>query len=233
MSRKVDAPRRRADRPRLLDHEDPVRVPQRGGDVNRRGEVAELGQRHGRGARRPGNDHEDGDGQSDDAAHGGDDGRRTGGHAVRPRRSACRAGRAARPAPARAPRRARPLRARRRGPDVFEDGVGHGLLLVARGLLDALVAQRLAVLDRDGRELQAPPIAHRDDRGPPPARSRRPTRAPGARSLGARSPIRPVRERPPSQYMATQPPSSRTFSAVTKVSSSRCPRRTGKTPPWV
>ena len=41
----------------------------------------------------------------------------------------------------------------------------------------------------------------------------------------------PVRERPPSQYIATQPPSARIFSAVMNASSSRWPRRTGNTPP--
>ena len=41
-----------------------------------------------------------------------------------------------------------------------EDGVGHGLLLVARRLLDALVGERLAVVDGDLRELQALPVAH-------------------------------------------------------------------------
>ena len=48
----------------------------------------------------------------------------------------------------------------------------------------------------------------------------------------ARSANRPVRERPPSQYIATQPPWARMASAVTKASSSRWPRRTGNTPPW-
>jgi hypothetical protein len=43
----------------------------------------------------------------------------------------------------------------------------------------------------------------------------------------------PVRERPPSQYIATQPPRPSTESAVTNASSSEWPRRTGKTPPWV
>ncbi len=41
----------------------------------------------------------------------------------------------------------------------------------------------------------------------------------------------PVRDRPPSQYIATQPPSARIFSAVMNASSSRAPRRTGNTPP--
>ena len=49
----------------------------------------------------------------------------------------------------------------------------------------------------------------------------------------ARSLSVPVRERPPSQYMAMQPPRSRTELAVMNASSSRKPRRTGKTPPWV
>ncbi len=43
----------------------------------------------------------------------------------------------------------------------------------------------------------------------------------------------PVRERPPSQYMVIAPPRSRIALAVTNVSSSRTPRRTGNTPPWV
>ena len=40
-----------------------------------------------------------------------------------------------------------------------------------------------------------------------------------------------VRERPPSGYMTTTPPRARIASAVMKASSSRAPRRTGKTPP--
>ena len=47
----------------------------------------------------------------------------------------------------------------------------------------------------------------------------------------ARSPIRPLRDRPPSQYMAMQPPRSRIAAAVMNASSSRKPRRTGNTPP--
>ncbi len=43
----------------------------------------------------------------------------------------------------------------------------------------------------------------------------------------------PVRERPPSQYIVIAPPRPRIVSAVVKTSSSRAPRRTGKTPPWV
>ena len=43
----------------------------------------------------------------------------------------------------------------------------------------------------------------------------------------------PVRERPPSQYIATTPPRLRIDSAVMNASSSRAPRRTGNTPPWV
>ena len=150
--------------------------------------------------------------------------------AVRLARRARRSARARASAPAR-PDRVEPVVERA---DLVEDGVGHRLLLVARGLLDALVAQRLAVLDRDASGTAgAASCAPATIRAPRPARSSRPTRAPGARSRGARSRRSgPVRERPPSQYMATQPPSSRTFSAVTKVSSSRCPRRTGKTPPW-
>ena len=45
--------------------------------------------------------------------------------------------------------------------------------------------------------------------------------------------ILPVRERPPSQYMVMAPPRTRMALAVVKTSSSRAPRRTGKTPPWV
>ena len=43
----------------------------------------------------------------------------------------------------------------------------------------------------------------------------------------------PVRERPPSQYIVIAPPRARIVSAVMNVSSSRAPRRTGNTPPWV
>ena len=43
----------------------------------------------------------------------------------------------------------------------------------------------------------------------------------------------PSRERPPSQYIAMQPPRARTVCAVIIASSSRCPRRTGNTPPCV
>ena len=58
--------------------------------------------------------------------------------------------------------------------DVREDGVGGGLLLVARRRLDAFVGERMAVVDRHLRELQALPVAHvrgaddrdRDDRRP-------------------------------------------------------------------
>src|SRR4051794_25406788 len=41
----------------------------------------------------------------------------------------------------------------------------------------------------------------------------------------------PVRDRPPSQYMATRPPSARIFSAVVDAPSLGAPRRTGDTPP--
>ena len=41
----------------------------------------------------------------------------------------------------------------------------------------------------------------------------------------------PVRERPPSAYMAITSPRSRIVTAVVKASSSAKPRRTGKTPP--
>ena len=41
----------------------------------------------------------------------------------------------------------------------------------------------------------------------------------------------PDRERPPSQYMTIVLPRRSTVRAVTKASSSRAPRRTGKTPP--
>ncbi len=47
----------------------------------------------------------------------------------------------------------------------------------------------------------------------------------------ALSPSRPVRERPPSQYMASASPRARIALAVMNASSSRCPRRTGNTPP--
>ena len=47
------------------------------------------------------------------------------------------------------------------------------------------------------------------------------------------SEIWPLRERPPSQYMVTAPPLARIISAVMNASSSRAPRRTGNTPPWV
>ena len=43
----------------------------------------------------------------------------------------------------------------------------------------------------------------------------------------------PVRERPASGYIATQPSRSRIESAVMNVSSSRWPRLTGNTPPCV
>ena len=43
----------------------------------------------------------------------------------------------------------------------------------------------------------------------------------------------PVRERPPSAYMAIVSPRSRTVTAVMNASSSAKPRRTGKTPPCV
>ena len=49
----------------------------------------------------------------------------------------------------------------------------------------------------------------------------------------ALSPIAPVRERPPSQYMASASPRSRITLEVMNASSSRWPRRTGKTPPGV
>jgi len=41
----------------------------------------------------------------------------------------------------------------------------------------------------------------------------------------------PSRERAPSQYIAIAPPRSRIAREVMNASSSRCPRRTGKTPP--
>jgi len=41
----------------------------------------------------------------------------------------------------------------------------------------------------------------------------------------------PSRERAPSQYIATTPPCSRIVRAVMNASSSRWPRRSGKTPP--
>ena len=43
----------------------------------------------------------------------------------------------------------------------------------------------------------------------------------------------PVRERPPSAYMAIVSPRSSTVTAVMNASSSANPRRTGKTPPCV
>ena len=46
-----------------------------------------------------------------------------------------------------------------------------------------------------------------------------------------RSDSLPSFEREPSQYIATQPPCSRIVRAVMNASSSRCPRRSGKTPP--
>ena len=78
-----------------------------------------------------------------------------------------------------------------------EDGVGGGLLLVARRRLDAFVGERLAVVDADLRELQALPVAHvrgaddrhRDDRGA--AQQRQPADAAprlGRELAGARAP---------------------------------------------
>ncbi len=49
----------------------------------------------------------------------------------------------------------------------------------------------------------------------------------------ARSASEPSRERPPSQYIAIQPPRSRIVRAVIIASSSRLPRCTGNTPPCV
>ena len=63
--------------------------------------------------------------------------------------------------------------------------------------------------------------------GTPDSSARRPI--PGR----ARSAIRPLRWRPPSQYMTMAPPRSMTWFAVMNASSSWWPRRTGKTPPWV
>jgi hypothetical protein len=50
---------------------------------------------------------------------------------------------------------------------------------------------------------------------------------------GFASPRSPVRERPPSAYITITPPRERTVCAVLNISSSRCPRRTGNTPPWL
>ncbi len=50
---------------------------------------------------------------------------------------------------------------------------------------------------------------------------------------GRGSPSSPLRERPPSMYITISPPRFRIASAVLNASSSRWPRRTGKTPPCV
>ena len=52
-------------------------------------------------------------------------------------------------------------------------------------------------------------------------------------SPGLGSPSFLVRERPPSPYISTIPPRSSTVCAVLKASSSRFPRSTGNTPPWL
>ena len=77
------------------------------------------------------------------------------------RRRGARRRRADRPAGARQAARARRGSGRRAGrgrvverAHLREDGVGRGLLLVARRRLDALVGERLAVVDADLRELQ-------------------------------------------------------------------------------
>ena len=123
------------DRPAALDHEDAARVAQRSGDVDGRGEVADLGQRHGRGAR--------------DAAPARARRRRGPGRWRGARRGSCPPSLAATPSRRRgplgapgAPLGARP-RERRGSPDrlepvveradLLEDGVGHRALLVARG----------------------------------------------------------------------------------------------------
>src|SRR5205823_13763849 len=68
--------------------------------------------------------------------------------------------------------------------DLNEDRVRYGLLLLARRVLDALPADRLAVLDRHARELQALPVADvrgAEDRDRHHRRARLEHQAPDAR----------------------------------------------------
>ena len=105
--------------------------------------------------------------------------------------------------------------------------------LLARRVRDLVERDRLAVLDRHLRESQrASPRARARSHGSRPARPARPTRAPAGRGRASARPSCLCASARPRRTSATMPPRPRIAWAVMNASSSRCPRRTGKVPPW-
>ena len=154
-------------------------------------------------------------GRRDGAEHGEAQDERGGGPAHGPRRSTVTRARGsgprrASPSGADAPAAGRRPRGPRRGRDLLEDLVGHGLLLIAVAARRARTgtARRRTVTFGNCRRRQ---LRTCDEPWIATGTIPRPTRAPAGRSR--RAPRRSAGARtPPSQYIATQPPSSRTVS---------------------